>query len=51
VAVAKHFPGLGGATANTDSGTAETLPISTLQADALPPFRADQLVSALYGVQ
>jgi beta-N-acetylhexosaminidase len=39
-AVVKHFPGLGGASANTDYRPAHTLPWSTLQASALAPFRA-----------
>jgi|SRR5579871_1189553 len=38
--VVKHFPGLGGATANTDYGAANTEPWVTLQTDALPPFTA-----------
>lgn len=38
VPVVKHFPGLGGASGNTDDGTARTLPWSTLQQQALPPF-------------
>lgn len=38
IAVLKHFPGLGGATGNTDNGFAWTLPWSTLQKTALPPF-------------
>jgi beta-N-acetylhexosaminidase len=38
LSVAKHFPGLGGSTANTDYGPATTLPFSTLRAIALPPF-------------
>lgn len=40
IAVLKHFPGLGGATGNTDDGPADTLPWPTLQADALAPFVA-----------
>jgi beta-N-acetylhexosaminidase len=38
--VVKHFPGLGGATANTDYGPADTKPLSALQVNGLPPFRA-----------
>jgi len=38
--VAKHFPGLGGASGNTDDGPASTLPWATLQRVALPPFEA-----------
>jgi len=38
--VAKHFPGLGGATANTDDGPADTPPLSVLRRIALPPFEA-----------
>jgi len=38
--VVKHFPGLGGATANTDYGPADTRPLSELQAAGLVPFRA-----------
>jgi beta-N-acetylhexosaminidase len=40
VPVVKHFPGLGGATANTDVATAKTLPWSELQKVAIPPFAA-----------
>jgi beta-N-acetylhexosaminidase len=40
VPVVKHFPGLGGASGNTDSVAAKTLPWSTLQADGLRPFAA-----------
>jgi len=40
VPVAKHFPGLGGASGNTDFGPASTLPWSTLRSVALPPFEA-----------
>jgi beta-N-acetylhexosaminidase len=36
--VIKHFPGLGGATGNTDDGPADTLPWSVLQTEALPAF-------------
>ncbi|MGH2632126.1 MAG: glycoside hydrolase family 3 N-terminal domain-containing protein [Tepidiformaceae bacterium] len=38
IPVLKHFPGLGGATGNTDNGPAQTLPWATLQETALPPF-------------
>jgi beta-N-acetylhexosaminidase len=40
IPVVKHFPGLGGATANTDVASAKTLPWSTLQQVAIPPFAA-----------
>jgi beta-N-acetylhexosaminidase len=40
LAVVKHFPGLGGSTANTDYGPAATLPWSELRTVGLPPFRA-----------
>jgi beta-N-acetylhexosaminidase len=40
VPVVKHFPGLGGVSENTDDGPAWTLPWSTLQKVALPPFEA-----------
>jgi beta-N-acetylhexosaminidase len=40
IAVVKHFPGLGGASGNTDSGPAATPPIATLQTGGLVPFRA-----------
>lgn len=40
VAVVKHFPGLGHATANTDFGPAQTLPWNTLQQGGLLPFEA-----------
>ena len=40
VPVVKHFPGLGGATGNTDTVAASTLPWSTLQHDGLLPFAA-----------
>jgi len=36
----KHFPGLGGVSQNTDYGPAWTLPWSTLEKVALPPFEA-----------
>jgi beta-N-acetylhexosaminidase len=38
--VVKHFPGLGGATGNTDNGPAATQSWPTVQAVGLPPFRA-----------
>ena len=38
IPVVKHFPGLGGASANTDDGPANTLPWSTLKTAAIPPF-------------
>lgn len=38
VPVVKHFPGLGGATANTDLSPAWTLPWSTLETHGLRPF-------------
>jgi beta-N-acetylhexosaminidase len=38
--VVKHFPGLGGASGNTDDGPASTPPLATLQGDGLLPFRA-----------
>ena len=40
VPVVKHFPGLGGASGNTDYGPATTLPLATLQTTGLVPFRA-----------
>jgi beta-N-acetylhexosaminidase len=40
IPVLKHFPGLGGSTGNTDNGSAQTLPWSTLQQIAIPPFAA-----------
>jgi beta-N-acetylhexosaminidase len=40
IPVVKHFPGLGGATGNTDNGPAATQPLSSLQATGLAPFRA-----------
>ena len=40
VPVVKHFPGLGGATSNTDTGAAATLPWSTLRSRGLRPFAA-----------
>jgi beta-N-acetylhexosaminidase len=38
IAVLKHFPGLGGSSANSDDGPAHTLPWSTLRGVAIPPF-------------
>lgn len=38
LAVAKHFPGLGGASGNTDYGPASTPPITQLDAQGLVPF-------------
>lgn len=38
LAVAKHFPGLGDASGNTDYGPAETRPISALRTAGLLPF-------------
>jgi len=40
IAVVKHFPGLGGATGNTDQGPAQTLPLAALRTVGLPPFQA-----------
>jgi beta-N-acetylhexosaminidase len=40
LAVVKHFPGLGGATGDTDYRPAATLPWSTLLRTGLVPFRA-----------
>jgi beta-N-acetylhexosaminidase len=40
IPVVKHFPGLGGATGNTDSMAAATLPWSNLQTNGLLPFTA-----------
>lgn len=40
IPVLKHFPGLGGASGNTDDGPADTLPWWTLEQSALPPFEA-----------
>jgi beta-N-acetylhexosaminidase len=40
VPVVKHFPGLGGASGNTDDGPASTLSWATLQSTAIPPFVA-----------
>ncbi len=38
--VVKHFPGLGGATGNTDDGPVDTLPWRRLESGALPAFAA-----------
>jgi beta-N-acetylhexosaminidase len=38
--VVKHFPGLGGASGNTDYGPATTPPLAELQTAGLVPFRA-----------
>jgi len=40
IAVAKHFPGLGGSTGNTDNGPAATPSWSSLERAGLLPFRA-----------
>jgi beta-N-acetylhexosaminidase len=40
IPVVKHFPGLGGASANTDYAPATTLPYSTLESAGLLPFEA-----------
>jgi beta-N-acetylhexosaminidase len=40
VAVAKHFPGLGGASGNTDDGPAATVPWPNLERSGLKPFEA-----------
>jgi beta-N-acetylhexosaminidase len=40
VPVFKHFPGLGGATGNTDDGPAATQPLPALEKSGLIPFRA-----------
>lgn len=40
IATGKHFPGLGGSVGNTDVGSGRTQPWSTLQRQALPPFKA-----------
>jgi beta-N-acetylhexosaminidase len=40
IPVLKHFPGLGGATGNTDDGPAATQPIASLKASGLLPFQA-----------
>jgi beta-N-acetylhexosaminidase len=38
--VVKHFPGLGGASGNTDHGPASTPPLTALESGGLQPFRA-----------
>jgi beta-N-acetylhexosaminidase len=40
VPVVKHFPGLGGASGNTDYGPATTQPLSALKTSGLIPFQA-----------
>ena len=40
IPVAKHFPGLGGSTQNTDYGPAATQPLAALRAAGLKPFIA-----------
>ena len=40
IPVLKHFPGLGGASGNTDNGPADTLPWPTLEQSALAPFES-----------
>lgn len=40
IPVVKHFPGLGGASGNTDNGPATTRSLSALRAAALAPFRS-----------
>jgi beta-N-acetylhexosaminidase len=40
VPVVKHFPGLGGASGNTDYSLASTVPFAQLQVAGLVPFRA-----------
>jgi beta-N-acetylhexosaminidase len=40
IPVVKHFPSLGGASANTDDGPATTLPYSNVVSAALVPFEA-----------
>ncbi len=40
VPVVKHFPGLGGASGNTDYGPATTQPLSDLKTTGLIPFQA-----------
>jgi beta-N-acetylhexosaminidase len=40
IPVLKHFPGLGGASANTDYGPADTVPWPTLEQSGLPPFES-----------
>lgn len=48
-AVVKHFPGLGGATGNTDDAPAATEPWPTLRAGALVPFET-AIAAAVPGV-
>lgn len=40
IPVAKHFPGLGGSTGNTDVGPASTQPLASLRSGGMVPFRA-----------
>lgn len=40
IPVIKHFPGLGGANNNTDTGPATTPPLASLESNDLVPFRA-----------
>jgi beta-N-acetylhexosaminidase len=40
IPVLKHFPGLGGASANTDDARATTLPWGQLRSTGVPPFAA-----------
>jgi beta-N-acetylhexosaminidase len=40
IPVVKHFPGLGGVSANTDNGPAATRPLSVLRTQGLLPFQA-----------
>lgn len=40
IPVVKHFPGLGGASGNTDNGPASTQPLASIQSTGLAPFRA-----------
>ncbi|HEY6538057.1 MAG TPA: glycoside hydrolase family 3 N-terminal domain-containing protein [Candidatus Dormibacteraeota bacterium] len=49
IPVVKHFPGLGGASANTDDAPATTLPYATLKTGGLLPFETaiDQGVPAV----
>ena len=49
VAVVKHFPGLGYASANTDNAPATTQPWSVLERGALTPFR-DAIASGVNAV-
>lgn len=46
IPVLKHFPGLGGASGNTDDGPAHTLPWSQLQTTGLRPFVRDMRAGA-----